>query len=131
MNILVAEDNKVFQKILSFYIVRSKHTPIIKNNGQEALYYLLDKNNTYPDFIISDMYMPVMNGIEFIKNLRKFDKKTEIMLSTTNREQHNKEEYEKQGLGYLNISHFCPKTGDMKEISKILSGLNNTNLIYK
>jgi len=43
----------------------------IKHNGQEALSWIMDGN--IPDGIVLDLNMPEMNGIEFIKEVRKFN----------------------------------------------------------
>jgi CheY-like chemotaxis protein len=55
--------------------IGGNHKLHIAYNGIEALYLLREgKINPMPDIIILDLYMPVMNGIDFLKNLRK-DKK--------------------------------------------------------
>ena len=35
------------------------------SNGQEALTYLSDKDNMFPNLIILDINMPIMDGVEF------------------------------------------------------------------
>lgn len=67
LNILVAEDNKTNQIVITKILEHAGHTPTIVNNGQEAL-NVLDKcrNNDF-DLIIMDMQMPVMGGIEAVK----------------------------------------------------------------
>src|SRR5437660_1298988 len=45
-----------------------KFTVVKKQNGREALDWLQEGN--LPDIIISDLYMPEMDGFEFIKHLR-------------------------------------------------------------
>ncbi|MFC5623240.1 response regulator [Algoriphagus winogradskyi] len=42
----------------------------VKLNGLEGLSYILDGN--VPDVVILDLNMPVMGGIEFIQEIRKF-----------------------------------------------------------
>lgn len=49
------------------------------NNPLEALEYL-KKNNV--DVLLLDFFMPEMNGDEFIKELRKFDNETVVILRT-------------------------------------------------
>jgi len=64
LSILVAEDNKTNQLVISKILERDGHTPLIVNNGQEALDLL---ENSRFDLIIMDMQMPVMGGIEAAK----------------------------------------------------------------
>jgi DNA-binding response OmpR family regulator len=48
-------------------------------NGKKA-FELYKENN--PDIIITDIHMPIMNGIEFIKKVRKTDKYTPVVMLT-------------------------------------------------
>ncbi len=64
--VLVVEDdtqlNAFLRKIISQY-----YKVVFAYNGEEALGIIQKKN---PDLIVSDVVMPKMNGIEFIKRLR-------------------------------------------------------------
>jgi hypothetical protein len=66
-NILIVEDNKdiwlYFQNILS-----KEYNLDFASNGKEALTFL--NENKTPNLIITDIMMPVMNGFEFIENLK-------------------------------------------------------------
>ena len=70
LNILVAEDNKTNQIVISKILERAGHTFTIVNNGQEALDILDSSENYTFDIIIFDMQMPVMGGIEATKIYR-------------------------------------------------------------
>ena len=50
------------------------------SNGKEALEMYYDKK---PDIIITDIRMPKMNGLIFAKEIRKRDKSTPIVITTT------------------------------------------------
>jgi two-component system sensor histidine kinase RpfC len=64
LKILIAEDNKTNQLVITKILERRNHQPCVVNNGQEALEIL--ENNRF-DLIIMDMQMPVMGGIEAAK----------------------------------------------------------------
>ena len=64
LQILVAEDNKTNQLVITKILEYAGHTPHIVSNGQEAL-DALEKGIF--DIIILDMQMPVMGGIEAAK----------------------------------------------------------------
>jgi len=64
LNVLVAEDNRVNQEIISTILKKAGHKVLIANNGEEALDYLEDN---YFDICIVDMHMPEKSGIEVIK----------------------------------------------------------------
>jgi len=70
LNILVAEDNKTNQIVISKILEYAGHTSSIVNNGQEALDMLDQCANNAFDIIIMDMQMPVMGGIEATKIYR-------------------------------------------------------------
>jgi len=70
LNILVAEDNKTNQIVISKILEHAGHTPTIVSNGQEALDMLDEHMNDTFDLIIMDMQMPVMGGIEATKIFR-------------------------------------------------------------
>ena len=133
MNVLIAEDNKINSRIVAAVVEVLGDNPICKYDGRKALDYLLDNKNDYPDVIIADMYMPIMNGLELIKNVREFDKNVSIILYTANNELHNEEEYKKQKLDYLNISHFVPKGSGLNSLIDLLKtySVNYRELRYK
>jgi DNA-binding response OmpR family regulator len=76
--LLVEDDKKVqnsFAKLLNFYV----KSVFVANDGIEAL-EIYEKN--HPDIIITDVKMPRLNGIEFIKRIRQKDSKTPIVVTS-------------------------------------------------
>ncbi|MCY7421245.1 MAG: response regulator transcription factor [Chitinophagaceae bacterium] len=67
LKVLVVDDEESIQKILKHYF-KDKHEVFTSNNGQEALTWMYDGN--VPDFIIADINMPVINGFDFIEELK-------------------------------------------------------------
>lgn len=67
-NILLVEDSSFFRELIKGYLESDGYIITTANNGLEGL----DKAMEYEyDLIISDLDMPVMDGFEFITNLRK------------------------------------------------------------
>jgi len=68
LTILLAEDKKVNQKVISLLLSSFGHQVIVADNGQEVLN--LYKPGVY-DLILMDIQMPVMDGIKATQNLRR------------------------------------------------------------
>ena len=73
--ILLIDDNPAennYNKIIieEMNIAENIH---LAENGGEALNFLTDKYAPFPELIILDLYIPKMNGWEFIDEYRKLD----------------------------------------------------------
>ncbi|GHN02610.1 hypothetical protein WSM22_40990 [Cytophagales bacterium WSM2-2] len=64
--VLVVEDDPSMRWLLK-NLLRNKYEVVAKNNGMEAFSWLSVRN--IPDVIISDIRMPVMDGVELLENL--------------------------------------------------------------
>jgi len=65
--ILVVDDDLSILKLLNF-ILSKDYDLIIKNSGIEALTWLEEGND--PTLIISDLQMPYLDGLTFVRNLK-------------------------------------------------------------
>lgn len=65
--ILLIEDDIALQEAYG-YVLRSKHEVVAAYNGKEGLEHT--EKQAF-DFIILDINMPVMNGLEFLRHFRK------------------------------------------------------------
>lgn len=79
--VLVVEDDPMVRMINEQYVRMNKEFCIASSvkNGQEALDYI--KENKV-DLVILDVFMPFMNGVEFLKKLREQKLKTEVIMVT-------------------------------------------------
>jgi two-component system chemotaxis sensor kinase CheA len=69
--VLLAEDTPFYQKLARDYIKSEGYTVIVCTNGVEAL-EILEKNKI--DAIVSDIQMPLMDGLELVKTIRNNSK---------------------------------------------------------
>lgn len=67
LTILVAEDVIATQNLLRQFLTRFGHNVLIADNGQKAVELFQEHQ---PDIILCDINMPVMNGLEAIKEIR-------------------------------------------------------------
>jgi two-component system chemotaxis sensor kinase CheA len=67
-HVLLVEDSKFLQQLEKRYLESDNYKVTTATNGKEAL-MLLDQYNF--DIIVSDIEMPLMNGWEFMKTVRK------------------------------------------------------------
>lgn len=68
--ILVVEDNKLNVKYLTRLLEKWSIDFVVKSNGQEAVDFCV---NNFPDLILMDLQMPVMDGFEATQIIRKLD----------------------------------------------------------
>lgn len=65
--ILVVEDNDSLSKLIRMKLEESGYKAVVAANGEEALKIV---KKAAPDLIWLDIYLPGMNGLEFLKKLR-------------------------------------------------------------
>jgi CheY-like chemotaxis protein len=92
-NILLIDDNEMDNFIAQRLLIKNNVTQnvMIKSSGEEALSYLDELKNTsqpFPDIILLDINMPVMDGFEFLKIYSHYphkliDKSCVIVLSSS------------------------------------------------
>ncbi|MDH4128585.1 MAG: response regulator [Spirochaetota bacterium] len=73
LNILLAEDNPINQRLALYLLENWGHSVFIAENGKEVL-NAMDKENF--DLILMDIQMPGMNGLEACSIIREREKKT-------------------------------------------------------
>jgi DNA-binding response OmpR family regulator len=77
-NILIADDNKQISSILSEYAKKEGYTPVIANDGGEAIAKFKQSN---PEIILLDVMMPIMDGFEVCREIRKISNVPIIMVT--------------------------------------------------
>ena len=116
--ILLVDDSYSIRESVGFILSEYGFEIIKATDGQNAL-SLLDGRKI--DLILTDLHMPIMNGIELISNVRKTSdyKRIPILLLTTETLKEKKLEAKKAGAtGWLNKPFEKQKL--FKVINKVL-----------
>jgi len=103
LNILVAEDNRVNQRVAMRMLEKRGHKTTLAENGREVLALL--ESQTF-DLILMDVQMPVMSGVDATVEIRKQEQKSgrhvPIYAMTANAMKGDRERYLSIGMdGYL------------------------------
>ena len=68
MKILLAEDNELLRKFLTFFLEKNGYVVDQFTNGNDALEALNEKKY---DIILTDINMPIVSGLEITHHVRK------------------------------------------------------------
>lgn len=77
--ILIVDDDDSTRLLLRKFLEPDGHTIIEAANGQQGLDIF---NESPPDLILTDIVMPIMEGITFVRELRKKDQKIPVIVMT-------------------------------------------------
>ena len=106
--ILIVDDSASMRQMVNFTLAEEGYEVREAENGQEALDSM--KGDT-PDLVITDINMPVMDGIELIKQIRAAGefKFTPIIVLTTESEESKQNEGKQAGATAWLIKPFTPE----------------------
>lgn len=77
MRILVVDDEAIIRHLLTDVLKDYGHQVVAVENGKEAVEQAKESDF---DLVFSDVHMPILNGLETIKIIRKLDKKISIVM---------------------------------------------------
>lgn len=113
-SILLVEDEKITSDMIGDLLSRFCDNLYVGSNGEEGLMIFEKKR---PSLIITDMQMPILNGLEMIKEIRKQDSDVDIICTTAFS---GKEFYD--SIENLNIKKVFNKPIDLDELVVQLEG---------
>ncbi len=103
---LAVDDSATMRNLVKIALEAEGFSVDTAGNGQEALE--LAKRNSY-DVVISDINMPVMDGLQFLKEFREINKRTPVLMLTTETEARKKEEAKRLGATGWIVKPFKPE----------------------
>ena len=130
--VLVVEDHEPLRRLLLRVLEREGHTVLEAGNGEEALEVLADNE---VDVVVTDIRMPRMDGMELLREIRRRDQTTQVILITAYGEiplaveamkQGAYDFLEKEAEGRVNIAQLRARVAAAAEKRRII--LENLNL---
>ena len=100
MKLIIADDSPLFREKIRSLVLPFTSVEIVgeAGNGNEAL-RLIDINN--PDFVIFNIRMPEMNGIELLKQIKKRSHRTVACILTNYTYRQYREKCLAEGADYI------------------------------
>lgn len=86
--ILIAEDDEIIYLYLQIILNAANYNILHARNGKEAVDIC---GSNKPDLILMDIKMPIMNGLDAIKEIRAFNKEVPIIVQSAYTSDENKE----------------------------------------
>jgi len=104
--ILAIDDSPTLRKLLRYYLSKKGYHVSEANNGRTGLEYITQGDF---DLVILDMNMPVMNGGEVLKELKKMDEfAIPILILSADKEEKSQAEGIALGASYYLTKPFKP-----------------------
>ena len=106
--ILAVDDNQDILECLRLSLKKRGYQVFIANDGEEGLKIAEDE---IPNLILLDIKMPTMDGLTFMRRLRKFDELKKIPVVILTGYEPMRDMFQFEG-----IADYVIKTGDMQSI---------------
>jgi len=79
IHVLLIDDELDFLEVISSWLSSKGYETSNARNGKEAISVI---KSSRPDIVFVDFRMPIMDGIETLVNIRKFDKEIPVIMLT-------------------------------------------------
>lgn len=113
VKILLVDDEPDFLVPIAFWLNSKGYEAAVASSGEKAINML--KKEKKPQVVFLDINMPGMDGLETLKQIRKFDKDLSVIIVTAYEDEEKFSQAKK-----LNISGFFPKGGSLEELQKTI-----------
>jgi len=124
LKLLFVEDEEDLLCIISDALTKLEANFITTNNGLDA--FNIVKKNLDIDVIITDINMPVLNGLEFIKKIRKENINIPIIVMSA----HTEIEYINEIKKY-EINEYLLKPFDFIKFIELITSMDETKNVIK
>lgn len=125
LKIGIADDHNIFRQGIALMLGRYSHLEIVIN--EDSGFGMLDKvkSGIKPDICILDIEMPVLNGIETLKEIQKLDVNAKVIILSM-----HEEDAVIANLIELGARGFISKTSDFETILNAIYSVNSTGYYF-
>lgn len=116
LKLLFVEDERDLIMIISDTLKKLQANYLTASNGREALDILAQNSDI--DVIVTDINMPIMNGLELIAEVRKTNKDIPIIIMSA----HTEDEYMKTAKN-LGVTDYLLKPFDFIKFIELIANL--------
>jgi len=109
-DVLLVDDEQDFLDPIAFWLEAKGYSVRVAINGEKALECIEKK---VPNIVLLDINMPVLNGIETLKRIRKVHQNLPVIMITAEIER-------LPVLQEMGISGFFPKEGTLEQLEQLL-----------
>lgn len=121
VRILYVEDDPMTSEEISFFLKKYVKELYVAKNGKEGL-ELFEKHN--PDMVITDIQMPIMNGLDMVERIFEIDATVPVAVTTA----YSDSEYLMRAIE-LGIDKYIIKPIDMLEILAVIQKSLNLKVV--
>jgi PAS domain S-box-containing protein len=118
LRVLVAEDNRVNQKVITSMLEKRGYACVVAGNGQEVL-EILERDPNF-DVVLMDVQMPVMDGLSATCRIRKAEAQTGRRLPVIALTAHAMEEHHDQ-CREAGMDGYLTKPLDTRDLDRVLT----------
>jgi DNA-binding response OmpR family regulator len=119
LKILLVDNEAEFLEAITYWLETKEHQVQVCYAGAEAI-EVIKKNP--PDMVFLDIYMPEMDGMEVLRQIRTFNQTIPVIMVTGYPKEDKMSEAVKLG-----VSGFFPKTGSFEELGRIIKAAIRTH----
>ncbi|MDY0300382.1 MAG: diguanylate cyclase [Trichlorobacter sp.] len=123
ISLLYVEDERVTRELVTRILQRFITELFVAENGQQGLQFFCEKR---PDIVLTDIMMPVMNGLEMCREIRKIDKDSQLIVLTAYSDTENLLECIDIG-----INQYVQKPVEFAKLARAIETCSNYTLLKR
>jgi len=128
IKVVICEDHSIFREGIKSYLSSVENITVTgeAENGAQLLYMLQSMpDEKYPNIVLLDINMPVMDGIETLKRLKNQHQSVKVIVLTM----HENASMVSKMMS-LGANSYVPKTEASDQIAKAITSVHNSDYFF-